>query len=174
MIFYAQALSEVFCFKRKKRARNIQLLALDVDGVLTNGTFLSLQGEELKFFNAQDGLGLKTIQKRGLQVAAISGRYSQSVQLRLSALGIQYIYQNQKHKLPLLMQIAKELALSFPQIAYVGDDLPDIPILERVGLAIAVKNAVPEVKKIAHWETRHKGGEGAVREVCDFLLRCRQ
>lgn len=157
------------------KAAQIRCLVLDVDGVLTDGRlYFSEQGEALKVFNVQDGLGIKLLQQMGIQVAIISGRSSPIVQKRATDLNIRYIYQGQDNKLPILEQFLHKITMDYSQCAVIGDDLPDIPMIERVGLGIAVANAVDAVKQQAMWQTRRAGGEGAVREVCDLLLAAQQ
>ncbi len=151
--------------------QHIKLLALDVDGVLTDGTlWFGAQGEELKRFHIHDGLGLKRLQKTGITIAIISGRFSLGVSRRMEELGISHIYQDCDDKLEIFKNLIKELAITPEEAAYVGDDLPDLPVLKVVGLSIAVANACPEVLAIAHWKTTKEGGKGAVREICDRLL----
>ena len=155
----------------RNKATNIKLLILDVDGVLTDGKiWYSSDGNEQKCFHTQDGLGLKRLQAIGIQIAIISGRQSNAVDQRMAELGIQHIYQGQSNKINAYESLLKIGNVSPTEVAYIGDDLPDIPIMERVGLRIAVNNAVPEVKAIADWCTSRHGGEGAVREACDFIL----
>ena len=157
-----------------KKIRNVRLLILDVDGVLTNGQFfLGPNGQEYKAFHAQDGYGLKQIQKTGIDIAIISGRQSASVSLRARELGIQHLFQNVKDKMKVLEPLLKRLDLTLNECAYVGDDTPDLNVMQQVGLACTVANATPSIKAIAHFETQRCGGEGAVREICDWLL-CHQ
>lgn len=151
---------------------NIKLLILDVDGVLTDGTiWLSAQGEELKRFHIHDGLGLKRIQNAGIIVAIISGRSSKSVSARMAELNIHHVYQGCADKVSVFEKLINELGIKPQEVAYMGDDLPDLPVMRLVGLSIAVANACPEVKNIAHWQTQKEGGMGAVREICDRLLQ---
>ncbi len=155
-----------------ERARKIKLLILDVDGVLTDGRlFFDDQGREYKSFHARDGHGIKLLRQSGVEVAVISGRSSRAVLLRMQSLGIEYVYQGQEDKLLALQEILQILAITPEQAAHVGDDLPDLPIMRRVGLAIAVDDANLAVKKYAHWCTSLPGGLGAVREVCDFIMQ---
>lgn len=158
-----------------ENAAKIRCLILDVDGVLTDGRlYFNEQGEVVKVFHAQDGLGIKLLQQAGITVAIISGRNSPIVQKRAEELAIAHIYQGQENKLPALEQLMMKLGLTDEQFAYVGDDLPDLPLIQRVGLGIAVANAVAAVKKHALWQTQRSGGDGAVREVCDFLLEAQK
>lgn len=155
-----------------ERAKKIKLLILDVDGVLTDGKlFFDDQGREYKSFHARDGHGIKLLRQSGVEVAVISGRSSRSVQLRMQSLGIEHVYQGQEDKLLALHDMLHILAISPEQAAHVGDDLLDLPIMRKVGLAIAVEDANFAVKDYAHWCTSLPGGQGAVREVCDFIMR---
>ena len=158
-----------------KRAAAIQLVVLDVDGVLTDGkiTYTS-DGQELKSFNVKDGLGISLGVKAGLQFAIITARQSPIVERRAEELGIQHVRQLTKTKLPALEQMAQELDLEFSQIAYVGDDLPDLPALSRVGLPCCPADAVAEVKEVAHFVSHYRGGEGAVREILELILQSKQ
>ncbi len=154
------------------RAKRLKLLILDVDGVLTDGKlFFDDNGKEYKSFHARDGHGIKLLQQTGVQVAVISGRKSLSVALRMKSLGIQSVYQGYEHKLTAFNEILQQLQLTPEQTAHVGDDVLDLPLLCRVGLAIAVQDAHFSVKRHAHWCTQLAGGQGAVREVCDFIMQ---
>jgi len=159
-------------------ARRIRLLGLDVDGVLTdNGVYLGLMGSErveLKRFDIQDGLGLDVARKLGLSVAWISGRESPATAVRARELGIEEVIQDSKaRKLPAVEALRARHGLSWDEIAFVGDDLADLPILRRVGVPIAVANAVDEVKRLASFVTAASGGQGAVREAIETLFRAR-
>lgn len=159
----------------EKKINTIRLLILDVDGVLTDGRiWLSPTGEEYKNFHVHDGLGIKLLQNSGIPVAIISSRKSNALDARVRELGIAYCYTGQTDKLEAFKSLLNTLQLEPDQIAYIGDDLPDLPIMKQVGLAIAVPNAVDEIKAIAAWITSKPGGEGAVREVCDTILALRQ
>ncbi len=152
------------------KARQIKLLMLDVDGVFTNGqVWLTGNGDEYKVFHTQDGYGIKHIQRNGIIVAVISGRSSPSCTLRMQELNVTHVYQKTHNKLPVYQMLLAELNLQPTQCAYVGDDVPDMPIMEHVGLKIAVANATQPVKNIADWITTLEGGHGAVRQVCDLL-----
>lgn len=149
----------------------IRLLILDVDGVLTDGKFyLTADGQEQKCFHAQDGLGIKQCMRAGIDVAIISGRNSDAVTRRMQELGVKYVYQGIKDKAKILNQLLTELSISAEQVASVGDDLPDLAIMDKIGLPIAVNNAVNAVKDSARWVSQRSGGEGAVREICDWIL----
>lgn len=151
---------------------DIQLLALDVDGVLTDGTLIiSSDGSESKFFNSLDGHGLRMWRRAGLKVALISGRESAPTQLRAEQLGIEYVFQDCHFKLPVLEKLLAQIDLTPEKVAYVGDDLPDLPVMRYVGFAVAVANAVDEVKRHADYVTVHHGGSGAVREAIEYILK---
>ena len=154
-----------------RRAKQIRFLLLDVDGVLTDGLiYLDSNGNEIKAFHIHDGHGLHLLQEAGVRVGLISGRASRVVDFRAKELGITEVHQGVSKKLPVYLDLLKRYKLQDQQIAYMGDDIIDIPILERAGLAIAVANAVKAVKVKVHMVTVRPGGEGAVREVTDFLL----
>ena len=153
-------------------SQKIKLLVLDVDGVLTSGQIIfGSQGELMKKFNAQDGLGITLAHQAGLKIAIITGRESQIVNLRCAELKIKDIYQGYMNKTQALAQLMAKYNLTVEQVAYVGDDLNDLPVLIRVGLPCAVANAVPEVKQHAQLVTHHAGGNGAVREVIEYILK---
>lgn len=155
-----------------EKAKKIKLLILDVDGVLTDGRLLfDKEGVEYKFFHARDGHGMKLLQQTGVDIAVISGRKSSSVALRMKNLGINYVYQGYENKLNIYQEVLANLSVDPQQVAFVGDDLLDLPILTRVGLPIVVNDANDSVKDFALWCTETKGGLGAVREVCDFIMR---
>ncbi len=154
-------------------AAGIKLLLLDVDGVLTDGTlYISSSGEEIKAFNTQDGHGIRMLIEHRIQVGIITGRTSDAVKTRAQDLGIEILYQGQKNKLAALDEIIGSHELSVDEIAYAGDDLPDLPIMQTVGLSFAVANAHSTVSESAHCQTIQAGGKGAVREICDYLLQC--
>ncbi|MDP1931488.1 MAG: HAD-IIIA family hydrolase [Gammaproteobacteria bacterium] len=154
------------------RAREVRLLVLDVDGVLTAGElFLADSGEEIKAFSTLDGQGVKLLQDAGVQVAIISGRKSPLVARRAENLGISQLFQGREDKLNALTEMCSNSGLTPDMIAYVGDDLPDIKVMKAVRLSFAVENAHISVKETAHAQTQKCGGNGAVREVCDFILQ---
>ncbi|TVU73928.1 KdsC family phosphatase [Cobetia crustatorum] len=154
------------------RARHVRLLALDVDGVLTdNRLHYDANGVETKSFHVQDGHGLKLILRSGIRVALITGRTSPMVERRAKELGIQDVIQGREDKLVALSQLCREHDIELDQVAYCGDDLPDREAIRRAGLGISVPNAMPYVLSEANWVTSHSGGEGAVREICDLLLK---
>ncbi|MGZ8946433.1 MAG: 3-deoxy-manno-octulosonate-8-phosphatase KdsC [Methylococcaceae bacterium] len=155
-----------------EKAQKLKLLILDVDGVLTDGKlFFDNQGNEYKSFHARDGHGIKLLRQTGVEVAVISGRKSNSVALRMKNLGIEHVYQGHEHKQGAFNEIIEKLGITPEQAAHVGDDLLDLPIMTRVGLAIAVADANFAVKQHADWCTTLPGGQGAVREVCDFIMQ---
>lgn len=153
------------------RAREIRLLICDVDGVLTNGQlFFTPTGEEFKGFHARDGHGLKLIQRAGIETAVISGRSSPAVALRMESLGVRHVYQGREHKLAAFEELLNLLSLSPKEVCFIGDDLLDLTLLRRVGLAIAVADAHFTLRETVHYTTLLPGGHGAVREVCDLIL----
>ncbi|MGD2094903.1 MAG: HAD hydrolase family protein [Phycisphaerales bacterium] len=157
---------------KKSNLADIQLLALDVDGVLTDGTvIINDDGGESKFFNSLDGHGLRMWQRAGLKVALISGRFSKPTQRRAEQLDIEYVFQDCHHKLPVLEKLLEQLSLSPAMAAYVGDDVNDLPLIKYVGFGVAVANAVHEVKQYADYVTTRPGGSGAVREVIEYILK---
>lgn len=152
-------------------AKNIKLLVLDVDGVLTNGQiFFDGHGEALKVFHTQDGLGIAAAGQVGLKTAIITGRISDMVRVRAAELKIDDLYQGAKDKVSALKEIVKKRNLTLQQVAYVGDDLNDLPALAIVGMPCAVANAVSEVKDCAKYIAAHDGGQGAVREIIEVIL----
>ena len=156
----------------KDRAKQIKLLALDVDGVLTQGDLtFSQDGIEYKTFNVKDGQGLVCFKNAGFVIAIITARQNGTVEHRAKTLGIQELHQGVKYKLGVLETLLEKYNLAFENIAYVGDDLPDICILEKVGLSCCPNDAVDEVKEVAIFKSKFNGGKGAVREVCDFILK---
>ncbi len=154
-----------------EKAAHIRLVIFDVDGVLTDGSlYLGDDGLEYKAFNTKDGHGMKMLQAAGVEIGIITGRSSRVVALRMEGLGIRHLYQGQRDKLPAYEELKVELGLDDQQIAYVGDDVVDLPIMRRVGLAIAVQDAHHLVQQHAHWQTASRGGRGAAREVCELLM----
>lgn len=153
------------------RAANIRLLICDIDGVLTDGRlYFTADGHELKSFHARDGHGLKLLQRTGVQAAVISGRSSPAVALRMSSLGIEHVFQGRENKLEPFQELLGRLDLKAEQAAFVGDDVLDLPLLRRVGLAVAVADAHFTLRETVHWVTAQPGGLGAVREVCDLIM----
>ncbi|MBV2089805.1 MAG: 3-deoxy-manno-octulosonate-8-phosphatase KdsC [Candidatus Thiodiazotropha sp. (ex Ctena orbiculata)] len=155
-----------------EKAKAVKLVIFDVDGVLTDGgLFLGDDGQEYKAFHSRDGHGMKMLQYTGVVIGIITGRTSEVVRLRMESLGIEYVYQGKLEKLPAYEELKEKLGLSDEQIAYVGDDVVDLPIMRRVGLAIAVQDAHPFVLQHAHWQTPHGGGRGAARDVCEMIMQ---
>ena len=154
------------------RAKRIKLLLMDCDGVLTDGRlWLMADGDEQKTFHARDGQGISLLQRAGLKTGIITGRTSSAVERRAQDLKMPYVRQQAKDKIKALDEILGEAGVSADECAYIGDDVADIPVMHRVGLAVAVADAVPETKQAAHYVTELKGGHGAVREVCDLILK---
>ena len=154
------------------RARAIRLAIFDVDGVMTDGTlFIGAQGEAFKAFNILDGHGVKMLQSAGVAAAIISGRSSEAVARRAAELSIAHVVQGSSDKVAAFEALIAMLDLTEEQCAFVGDDLPDLPVMRRCGLAVAVANAAEPVKSAAHYVTRASGGRGAVREFCELVLR---
>ena len=158
------------------RAKKIRVLLVDVDGVLTDGRIWLLSrrdgtASEIKGFSAYDGAGLKLARAAGLRTGLITGRESSAVTQRARECEIEFVYQHRATKLGALEEILAATGASDSEVAYVGDDLPDLPLLQRAGLAVAVANAVPEVKRAAHFVTSRSGGEGAVREVIELIVK---
>ena len=155
-----------------EKAKKLKLLILDVDGVLTDGRlFFDNEGTEYKCFHARDGHGIKLLRQTGVEVAVISGRNSNSVALRMKSLGIEYVFQGHENKRSAFAELLGKTGIKPEQVAHVGDDLLDLPIMTQVGLAIAVSDANFAVKERADWCTTLPGGQGAVREVCDLIMR---
>ena len=153
-------------------AAKIRVLVGDVDGVLSDGRiYLGNHGEELKNFHTKDGFGLKASRDIGIEVAVITGRSSRILEDRMRSLGIEHVYQGQGDKLPAFQDLLDKLMLSADQAAYIGDDVIDIPVINACALGVAVADAHPLVRRAARLTTTLKGGEGAVREVCDLLLQ---
>lgn len=153
------------------RAQGIRVVFLDVDGVLTDGgLYLTGAGESIKRFNTLDGQGLKLLRRAGITPAVITGRDSKPLRLRLASLGIEHVHYGTEDKCPAAECTLKALALGWDQAAAMGDDWPDLAMMRRSALACAPLNAHPEVKAVAHFVTGAKGGDGAVRELCDLLL----
>ncbi len=155
----------------RQRAENIRLLALDVDGVLTDGSLLYNEaGEQLKRFNALDGHGLKMLKQSGIRVALITGRSGPIVTRRAADLGIALVYQDARNKGQLISTVASENGFTLDQIAYIGDDIIDLQAMQKVGLAVSVPHAPIYIQQAAHWVTSVQGGYGAARELADVIL----
>jgi YrbI family 3-deoxy-D-manno-octulosonate 8-phosphate phosphatase len=157
-----------------QRASRVRLLILDVDGVLTDGSlYFGPRDELFKVFHVRDGHGIKMAQRSGVEVAFLSGRRSDPAFLRAKELGVNRYYEGLRDKVAVLEELCRALDLTPEEVAAVGDELVDLPLFHRVGLAVAVADAVPEVKAAAHWVTVNPGGQGAVREVTDLILKAK-
>lgn len=155
-----------------EKGKMIKLIILDVDGVLTDGTLIvGDSGEELKAFSVRDGLGITLAMEAGIKVAFLSGRYSQAVANRAKDLRVEEVYQGVGNKMAVYQSLLKKYSLDDKDVCYVGDDLTDIPPLQKAGISYAVADAVEEVKKAAKRVTQNPGGKGAVREVIDSILK---
>ncbi|HET7306727.1 MAG TPA: HAD-IIIA family hydrolase [Gammaproteobacteria bacterium] len=158
----------------QKRAARIKLVVFDVDGVFTDGRFYYGPGDlELKAFHTRDGHGIKLLHAAGVRTAVISGRESEAVARRMNELGVGDVVQNHSDKLPVFNELLARYELNAADCAAVGDDLPDLPLLQAAGLAIAVADAHSDIRRAAHWVTPARGGFGAVRDVADLLLAAR-
>jgi 3-deoxy-D-manno-octulosonate 8-phosphate phosphatase (KDO 8-P phosphatase) len=160
----------------KKRATGVKLLLMDVDGTMTDGSVTLLSQTdgtalEIKTFDAHDGQGLTLAHSAGLRTGCITGRESAALLRRAHEMTMEFIYMKRPLKMPAYEEILREAGLSDSAVAYIGDDLPDIPLLRRVGLAIAVGDAVPEVKEAAHYTTKALAGRGAIREAVELILK---
>ena len=156
----------------ERRASRIKLLLMDCDGVLTDGRLWLLEdGDEHKSFNTHDGLGLSLLHRAGLKSGIISGRSSQAVTRRAEELGIEFVRQGDPEKMEAFEQVLRQAGVDEDEVAFVGDDLTDIPLMRRAELAVAVADAVEETQSAAHYVTRAKGGHGAVREVVEIILK---
>lgn len=152
-------------------ARQIKLVIFDVDGVLTDGRlYFGDDGQEYKAFYSKDGLGMKMLMQSGVEIGIITARSAPLVAHRMNNLGIEHFYQGQSDKVPAFEAMAEQLKITPRQIAYVGDDLIDLPVMSRVGFAVAVADAHHEVIQRAHWTTPHAGGLGGARDICDLIM----
>lgn len=158
--------------KMKEKIKNIKMLMLDVDGVMTDGKIImDDEGRQLKNFNVRDGHGLKMVQRYGIQVVILTGRKSEVVNHRAKDLDIKEVYQGALNKKEVFLKILQKHNLAASAVAYMGDDIIDIPVLRQVGFSVAVADAVDVVKKNVDYVTKAKGGNGAVREVCEIILQ---
>ena len=154
------------------KARNIRLFALDVDGVLTDGSIVyTSQGEQVQSFHVHDGLGLKLLGLAGIHVAILSSRSSRALAVRAEELGIKLVYQGLPDKIKVYEEIKEKLGIEDKEIAYIGDDWVDLPLLQKAGLAIVVADAAQSMEDYADYVTQQPGGRGAVREVCELILK---
>ena len=157
-----------------EKAKQIELIIFDIDGVLTDGSlFMGDDGLEYKAFNSKDGHGIRMLLDGGVDIAIITGRQSEVVKHRANDLGITRIYQGKREKLPAFLELLEETGLKAEQIAYVGDDVVDLPVMTKVGLAICVQDSHEFVKKHSHWITKAAGGRGAGRETCEMILQAK-
>jgi 3-deoxy-D-manno-octulosonate 8-phosphate phosphatase (KDO 8-P phosphatase) len=155
-----------------ERAAAIRLLALDVDGVLTDGSlYFDDLGNEMKAFSTRDGLGMRLLQDQGIELALITGRKSNIVAQRAQQLGIRHVYQGRNDKLAALSELLEQTGVDEQAVCYAGDDWIDLPVLDRVGLAVTVADADQLVRSRVHWVTSRAGGKGAVREICNLILK---
>jgi 3-deoxy-D-manno-octulosonate 8-phosphate phosphatase (KDO 8-P phosphatase) len=160
---------------KHNRLTELRLVAFDIDGVFTDGRFyLSDDGVETKSFNTQDGFGIRRLLDAGFEVAVISGRRSVAVEHRMTELGVRHVFLGTRDKIADFEALITKLDIDTAQCAYVGDDIPDLPLLERAGYSIAVANAVVDVRDYCDYTTLARGGHGAVREICDLVLGARQ
>lgn len=162
--------------KLAQRAKKVQVLLMDVDGTMTSGAVTLLSTEdgvalEIKTFDAHDGQGLTLARTAGLRTGVITGRESAALRRRCKEMDIEFVYEKQAQKIPAYEEILKKAGVGEAEVAYVGDDLPDIKVMRRVGFAVAVGNAAPEVKKAAHYVTKAGGGRGAIREAIEVILK---
>jgi 3-deoxy-D-manno-octulosonate 8-phosphate phosphatase (KDO 8-P phosphatase) len=160
----------------KKRAAQVKVLLMDVDGTMTDGSVTLLSQAdgtalEIKTFDAHDGQGLTLAQTAGLRTGCITGRESSALLRRAHEMKMEFIYMKQPLKLPAYEEITQQASVPDSAVAYIGDDLPDLPLMRRAGLAIAVGDAVPEVRKAAHYTTRARAGQGAIREAVELILK---
>jgi 3-deoxy-D-manno-octulosonate 8-phosphate phosphatase (KDO 8-P phosphatase) len=157
-----------------ERAARVRALVLDVDGVLTDGKlYFDNRGNEMKAFSTRDGLGLRALQSQGTLLALITGRRSEIVAHRAANLGIEHVYQGRSDKLNAFCELLAATGIDPQEACYAGDDWVDLPVLDRVGLAVTVADADAVVKQRVHWITSRPGGHGAVREICDLILAAR-
>jgi len=156
----------------KEKLKKIKLLILDVDGVMTDGRIImDDEGREIKNFHVRDGHGIKVLQRYGIKVALLTGRKSKVVEYRARDLDIKDVYQKVYNKKEVFEKILKKYKLSAEEAAFIGDDIIDVPVLKSVGFSVAVADAIDVVKKSVHYVTENQGGNGAVREICEMILK---
>src|SRR5262245_55221012 len=160
----------------KKRAAKIKVLLMDVDGTITDGSVALLSQPdgsalEMKAFDAHDGQGISLARTAGLRTGVITGRESAALRRRMQELNVEFVYEKQPHKIAAYEEVLKKASVAEDEVAFLGDDLPDLTVMRRVGLAVAVGNAAPEVKDAAHYTTSHNGGKGAARELVELILK---
>lgn len=159
----------------EEKARKVKLLLLDVDGVLTDGKIIyDSEGRDLKIFDVKDGLGVYLLKKAGILTILITARSSKVIKLRAKDMEVEEIFENAEDKRKILDHILRKYRVSSKEVCFVGDDLVDLSVMKRVGLAISVRDSCPEIKKISDYITKRKGGEGAVREVCELILKAKR
>jgi YrbI family 3-deoxy-D-manno-octulosonate 8-phosphate phosphatase len=160
--------------KTEDRCKNVELILSDVDGVLTDGGLIfDNQGIEIKRFHVRDGLAIKLWRRGGCKFGVLTARTSHIVKLRTTELGVDIVRQGFEEKLPIAQEVAREVGLKLEQVCYIGDDLPDLPVMRAVGLAIAVADACAEVRSVAHHVTKLPGGQGAVREAIEYIAKAK-
>jgi 3-deoxy-D-manno-octulosonate 8-phosphate phosphatase (KDO 8-P phosphatase) len=153
------------------RARRTKVVVFDVDGVLTDGSlYLGDDGQEYKAFYSRDGHGMVMLREGGVTQAIITGRRSEVVRIRMQSLGIEHVHQGCRDKLPPFLELITRLGVTEEEVAYIGDDVVDLPVMRRAGLAVAVADAHPALRTIAHWVTPNRGGRGAARDLCELIL----
>lgn len=162
----------------RKRAAKIKVVLMDVDGTITDGSVTLLSQPdgsalEIKTFDAHDGQGISLARTAGLRMGVITGRESAALRRRMKELNVEFVYEKQAHKIAAFEEILKKAGVAESEVAFLGDDLPDLTVMHRVGLAVAVGNAAPEVKKAAHYTTARNGGKGAARELVELVLRAK-
>jgi len=156
------------------KAAQIRLVVFDVDGVLTDGRlFLGDDGQEYKAFNSKDGHGMRMLQDSGVEIGIITGRTSEVVNIRMQSLGIRHLYQGRRDKLPAYEELKTATGYAADEIAFVGDDVVDLPVMRRVGFSVAVQDGHTLVKQHAHWITPSCGGQGAARDVCELIMEAK-
>ncbi|PIE40637.1 MAG: phenylphosphate carboxylase subunit delta [Gammaproteobacteria bacterium] len=154
-----------------EKAKKVKIAVFDVDGVMTDGAlYYSSKGDELKAFNVKDGLGIKLLQKHGIKTAIITGRSSELVNRRANELGFDYWYQGREDKITALNELLSDIGMQLEDVGYMGDDLPDLPAIRHAGFGATVADGTQLVLKHADWISNHRGGHGAVREFCEFIL----
>lgn len=158
-----------------EKAKKIKLLICDIDGIFSDGSvYMSNSGEEIKAFNTKDGFGVKALMNSGVDVAVITGRSSKIVEQRMKSLGVKYVYQGMETKTIGYQELCNDLNVSPNQVAFIGDDFPDLPVMNQVGLAVSVSDGHPYVKQCADYVTVTPGGKGAVRELTDLIIMAQQ
>jgi 3-deoxy-D-manno-octulosonate 8-phosphate phosphatase (KDO 8-P phosphatase) len=157
-----------------KKAASIALVITDVDGVLTNGQiYYNNQGETITGFHIQDGLGIRLLLKNHIPVGILTGRKNPAVMHRMRELGVEHVYQGLSDKIPAYETLLKTLKLSDAEVAYIGDDIPDLPVLQRVGLSVSPADGNGQITQITDWVTQSKGGQGAFRELADLIFKAK-